>query len=202
MGSKTSAAEGGALAGAFRRAGAAIAWIENAGSVMAGGAIFLVMLIVFIDVFMRYQFRAPLSWSYDLISLYMVPILFFLVVSETFRRNHHVAVDIAYLRFSDKGRRVARLLIALLMAPAVWQIVSLSAQEAAQSYARKEAISGAVLWPTWIPLVIVTAGFGLLLARLALDAAALILALSSGLADVPGESAPRQSATSHDEALP
>lgn len=197
-----SSSSGGALADVLRRAGAAIARIEDAGCVLAGGAIFLVMLIVFVDVFMRYIFRAPLSWSYDLISLYMVPILFFLVVSETFRRNHHVAVDIAYLRFSENGQRIARLAIALLMAPAVWQMVSLSAQEAGESYAKKEVISGAVLWPTWIPLVIVTLGFGLLLARLALDAVALAAALSSGLRDVPGESAPRQSATGHDEDMP
>jgi TRAP-type C4-dicarboxylate transport system permease small subunit len=160
------------------------------------------MLIVFLDVFLRYFFRSPFTWSYDLISLYLVPVLFFLVISETFKRNHHIAVDLLYLRFLETGKRIARLLIALLTIPIVWEIVTLSARDAIDGYRNNEVLSGAILWPTWIPLLVVVLGFGLLIVRLALDAIALIVALTFRTPEVVGESPPRSHAAGHDEDVP
>lgn len=197
-----SPASHGPFARTLIRLNGAVERVENFGAFLAGSSIFLVMAIVFFDVFFRYLFRMPFSWSYDLISIYLVPILFFLVVSETFKRNHHVAVDIFYLRFPPSLKRAARLLIAFLMSPIVWEMTKLSALDAVESYHKHEVISGVVLWPTWIPLTIVVLGFGLLLVRLVLDAVALGAAMALRSACVPGESPPRERATSHDEDIP
>jgi TRAP-type C4-dicarboxylate transport system permease small subunit len=179
-----------------------VEWLEGVGAYAAGLSIFAVMLIVFLDVFLRYFLRSPFTWSYDLISLYLVPVLFFLVISETFKRNHHIAVDLLYLRFSETGKRIARLLIALLTIPIAWEIVTLSAHDAINGYRKNEVLSGAILWPTWIPLLVVVLGFGLLIVRLALDAIALIVALAFRTPEVVGESPPRRTAASHDEDVP
>ncbi|TAK35904.1 MAG: TRAP transporter small permease, partial [Lysobacteraceae bacterium] len=159
----------------LRRVNRAVERIEDIGALIAGFSIFIIMIIVFLDVFLRYFLQSPLTWSYDLVSIYLVPILFFLVISETFKRNHHVAVDILYLRFSPIWKRIARLLIALLMLPILGEMIRLSARDAITAYRNHEVLSGAVLWPTWIPLAIVVVGFGLLLVRVLLDAVALMM---------------------------
>lgn len=195
-------AKGPPVADYLARINRAVERIEDAGALVAGLSIFVIMIIVFLDVFLRYFLRSPFTWSYDLVSLYLVPILFFLVISETFKRNHHVAVDILYLRFSPIWKRIARLLIALLMLPILWEMIRLSAQDAITGYRNNEVLSGAILWPIWIPLGIVVVGFGLLLVRLLLDAVALIVALAYATPEVAGESPPRDHVNSHDEYLP
>src|SRR3546814_5827562 len=52
------------------------------------------MLVIVVDVVMRYFFSAPLSWSYDLIGMYLVTLVFFLALADTFRRGGHIKVDL------------------------------------------------------------------------------------------------------------
>src|SRR3546814_8206686 len=54
----------------------------------------LIMLVIVVDVVMRYFFSAPLSWSYDLIGMYLVTLVFFLALADTFRRGGHIKVDL------------------------------------------------------------------------------------------------------------
>jgi TRAP-type C4-dicarboxylate transport system permease small subunit len=199
---QTNTGERSSISHALAQVNRTVEWLEGIGAYAAGLSILAVMLIVFLDVFLRYFFRSPFTWSYDLISLYLVPVLFFLVISETFKRNHHIAVDLLYLRFLETGKRIARLLIALLTIPIVWEIVTLSARDAIDGYRNNEVLSGAILWPTWIPLLVVVLGFGLLIVRLALDAIALIVALTFRTPEVVGESPPRRHIASHDEDIP
>ena len=176
--------------------------LEDVGGMLAAVSIFAMMAIVFVDVFLRYFLRSPLSWSYDLISLYLVPIVFFLVLPETFRKDNHIAVDLLYLRLPESTRRITRLAIATLTIPVFLDIVMLSLKDASQAYRNNEVLSGAILWPTWIPLVVVALGCGLLVLRLALDAVALLVALALRSHEVDGESPQRRRTGGHEEAHP
>lgn len=157
----------------------------------AGLTTFAIMLIVGADVLMRYVLNSPFSWSYDLISIYLVPLSFFFALSATFRRNHHISVDILYLRYPEAVQRLCRLLVALLFGPFVFWMIWLAALDAHERYVAGDAISGTILWPTWIPSAIVAVGFAALMLRLLLDAVALAAAMLRGSPDVPGESPAR-----------
>ncbi len=61
--------------------------LENVAIVAAGLCLAVMMLVVTMDVVMRYGFNAPLGWVYDLVGKYLVVAAFFLAVSETFRRG-------------------------------------------------------------------------------------------------------------------
>ncbi|HEY8710166.1 MAG TPA: TRAP transporter small permease subunit, partial [Burkholderiaceae bacterium] len=61
-----------------------------------GGVMLLLMLLAVADVALRYLFNAPLSWSYEMVSSYLMPGLFFLAVSHTLKAHGHVAVDILH----------------------------------------------------------------------------------------------------------
>ena len=57
----------------------AVGRIEKLASTIAAVFMFAIMMIVFSDVIMRYAFNRPFSWAYDLISLYLMAGVFFLV---------------------------------------------------------------------------------------------------------------------------
>ncbi|HEX2059972.1 MAG TPA: TRAP transporter small permease subunit, partial [Thermoanaerobaculia bacterium] len=60
---------------------------EKAGITVAGIFMFAIMLVVVTDVVLRYFVNAPLSWSYELISLYLMVGLFFFSLSDALA--HH-----------------------------------------------------------------------------------------------------------------
>ncbi len=157
-------------------------WLErldHAASTGAALALFAIMLIVFADVLMRYIFNLPFSWSYDFISIYLMGAVFFLVLSETLRRNYHVAVDILYLRLSLRARRFWKLVGWSLALVLFALIFVLAVRTAWSRWAADNVVAGAIAWPTWIPAAIAALGFLLPLTRLALGVVALALALAT-----------------------
>jgi TRAP-type C4-dicarboxylate transport system permease small subunit len=178
----------------FKRANATLTSAEELALKTAGLSTFLVMVIVSADVFMRYGLNSPFSWSYDLIGMYLVPLSFFFALSATFRRNHHVAVDLFYLRAGEPLRRLARLLVAIMILPFIGWIIVLSGVDARDRLVNGDVVAGTLLWPTWIPSFMVAAGFVLLTLRLVLDAVALLAAITRGAREVHGESPARREA--------
>ena len=79
-------------------------------------AMFVVMVLVSTDVAMRYLFNHPLSWSYDVISMYLMATVFLLALSSTLRHNHHVRVDILFQLASPRARMAMELVGYTLMA--------------------------------------------------------------------------------------
>lgn len=170
---------GRAGGGLLDRAGRWLGRLDYTASTGAALALFAIMLIVFVDVVMRYFFNSPLSWSYDFVSIYLMGAAFFLSLSETLRRNHHVAVDILYLRLSLRARRLWKLLGWSLSFALFGAIFLLAALTAWSRWAGDNVVAGAIPWPTWVPAAIAALGFLLLLARLALGVVALALALAA-----------------------
>ena len=68
--------------------------------------LFALMLVVVADVSLRYLFNAPLQWSYEVISSYLMPGLFFMAVSHTLKANAHVSVDILHNYVGRRTRYV------------------------------------------------------------------------------------------------
>lgn len=166
---------------------------ETGAAAFAGLAAFAVMVIVFADVFLRYIFNAPLPWSYDLIGMYLVPALFFPILSDTFRRNHHIALDILYLRFPIAWQRAVRLLSAIVGVICFAVIAWLATIQTIATFSAGEVVGGSILWPTWVPVLIAALGYWLIVVRLVLDAVALaaVLFRDPHSPEVEGESPER-----------
>jgi len=182
--------------------GSAITWIERTGGLIAGLCIFTIMLVVFVDVLFRYLLNSPMTFPYDLIGIYLLPASFFFSLSETFRLNHHIAVDIFYLKRSHVTKRVFRLIAAVLSLGVFVPIAWLALDESAERFQNNDVIGGSILWPTWIPSAFVFLGFLLLVLRLAVDGLALVVAIANRTSDVAGESPERsQEKLAEDDAL-
>ncbi len=155
---------------------------------MLGASIgmFTVMMIVFVDVAARYLFKAPLPWSFDLISLYLMPGIFFLALADTLTRNHHVNVDILLPHFPSRLNHVLGVVTSALALLVFMGITYAAWIRTREAIAASEVTSGVIQWPTWMSGALVVAGVALLVLRLALRIAALGVAAATGREDVPG----------------
>lgn len=175
----------------------ALSFLERVLVVASAASILFMMLVLVVDVGGRYLFNRPLSWAYDIISIYLLPLIVYLAIADAYRRNQHISVDMLYNLMDRRLKRLVRLLSAVVvigvMAPITW----LAAGEAITRYQNDIVIAGSILWPTWIPALFLAVGGVLLILRAALDGVALIMALLQGSDTVAGESAERQLDLNH-----
>lgn len=156
--------------------------LERMASLVASVMLFLIMTVVVVDVALRYVFNSPLGWSYDLISLYLMVGLFFFSLSSTLEHNEHVRVDLLLKHFPPWARRLAEIVTYLCAGVVFALIVYVMGAKTLASFAANEVASGEIPWPTWLSLLAVPLGAGLMLLRMLLRLAGHVLSLVTGRA--------------------
>ena len=142
--------------------------IERVGVAFAGILMFMIMLVGVTDVVMRYFFNSPLSWSYELISLYLMVGVFFFALSDTLANNAHVSVDILHLYMPGRMRHAAEFVGYALSVPVFAAILYLSVLTTWDAYKGDDVLAGHIAWPTWLAAICVPIGVGVLLLRMVL----------------------------------
>lgn len=142
--------------------------LETIGVSVAGIMMFLIMLVVVGDVVLRYFFNSPLSWSYELISLYLMVGLFFFALSDTLAANAHVCVDILHLCMPVRLRHASEFIGYACVIPVFAGIFYMSVLRTWESYQGAEVLAGHIAWPTWLASVCVPLGVGVILLRMVL----------------------------------
>lgn len=135
-----------------------LAKAETALMAMSFVATVLIMLVVLLDVVLRYAFNAPLQWSHALISMYLMVAAFFLALPDTLNRNGHIAIDVFQ---SFIPVRLNHLLLGLGFAASVGfigLIAWLGYLDALKAFVNGERLYGSFPWPTWIPKALMMAG--------------------------------------------
>lgn len=158
----------------------AVGRIEQIASSIAAAFMFAIMIIVFGDVIMRYVFNKPFSWAYDLISIYLMAGVFFLVLSEAYTNRAHVSVDILQQKFSPAMIRVSEIVTCIVGIVVFCLIAWLGLLRAVDSYQSADIMAGAIPWPMWPSVGLVPLGAGLITIRLALHLIAHVLSLATG----------------------
>ena len=160
--------------------GNALSALERALTVIAVVFLFVIMVLVVTDVFMRYVMNRPFSFTYDLIGLYLLAGVFFLTPSDGLREHAHVGVDILLSRFSQAGRRLSEIITALAGLFVFVLICKVGFERALENYEQHDVLAGAIPWPTWISAALVPFGCGVLVLRLTLQLIGNVLSLISG----------------------
>lgn len=168
-----------------------VAAIEKIASTIAAIFMFAIMIIVFSDVVMRYAFNRPFSWAYDLIALYLMAGVFFLVLSEAFTSHAHVSVDILQQRLPPAAVRVTELVTSIIGMIVFSLIAYLGYLRAIESFQAGDVMAGAIPWPMWPSIALVPFGAGLLTLRLALHFILHLISLLTGrsVIDLPASHA-------------
>lgn len=149
-----------------RGADALLAHVEDVAALLAAAALTLIMMIIVVDVFMRYVLNAPLTWAYELISSYLIPVAFFFVLAQTMRLGEHVAVDFFVDLIGPTARRWM-FFFSSLSALAIFCVLTLvTGVEAWRSMMMNEHTIGYFVWPIWMSKATVPLGVGLLTLRL------------------------------------
>lgn len=168
----------------------AIRALETLSMAVTAAGLFTIMAVIVADVAARYFFKSPLAWSFDLISLYLTPAIFFLALSDTLHKEHHVNVDIIFGWVSPRTANALRFVgsaLAIVVFLGVTYAAVIHTRDAFQS---SDVTSGIIQWPTWVSSAFVVAGAGLLLLRLVFRTAAFGLAALTGSTQVPGIAPP------------
>ena len=169
-----------------------LSMFERSFAVVAAGSILFMMAVIVADVGGRYLFNRPLAWAYDIVSIYLLPLMVYLAIADAYRRNQHISVDLLYNLMDLPRKRLVRLVATIVVVIAMVPITWLATGEAVSRYRNDVVIAGSILWPTWIPAFFLAVGGALLILRAMLDGIALFMALLRGGATVPGESEERQ----------
>jgi TRAP-type C4-dicarboxylate transport system permease small subunit len=157
----------------------AVTAVEKAVSSVAAFFMFAIMIIVFGDVVMRYGFNRPFSWAYDLISLYLMAGIFFLILSEAYAAHAHVSVDILQQKFPPALIRVSEI-VTCLVGIAVFSLIAwLGLLRALDSFRSSDVMAGAIPWPMWPSIGLVPFGAGLITLRLVLHFFAHVISLAT-----------------------
>lgn len=159
--------------------------VENVLGWLAAGAMITIMTVVFCDVVLRYAFNSPLSWAYDLISLYLVAAVFFLSLSSAYSEGAHVNVDILQQMLPETVKRITEVVIAAIGLLVFALIAWFGVLRTIEAHQGSDVISGAIAWPTWPALALVPVGCGLMALRLAVHLVAHIGSLVTGKALIP-----------------
>lgn len=147
--------------------------------------LFVIMIVVFADVVMRYLFNSPFSWAYDLIALYLMAGVFFLVLSDAYASHAHVNVDIVQQRLPPTGIRITEL-VTCAVGIAVFALIAwFGWQRALDSFHAADVMAGAIPWPMWPSIALAPFGATLLALRLCATFCGHLLSLATGRDLVP-----------------
>ena len=157
-----------------------LGFIEKAVSTLAAMFMFAIMMIVFGDVVMRYAFNRPFSWAYDLISLYLMAGVFFLIISDAYASHAHVSVDILQQKFPPAMIRATEI-VTCVVGIAVFSLIAyLGFLRTVESFEASDVMAGGIPWPMWPSIGFVPFGAGLITLRLSLHLIAHAVSLATG----------------------
>jgi TRAP-type mannitol/chloroaromatic compound transport system permease small subunit len=124
----------------------------------------LLMIVICIDVVMRYLFSATETWILEL-EWHLFAVLFLLGASYALLHNKHVRVDVFYEKFSSKRRNLVNALgVVLFLLPWGWVIVTNGWDYMSNSWAWGEGSPQPTGLPArWFVKSMIVIGFGLLM---------------------------------------
>lgn len=137
-----------------------IARASRAAGLLAGVATLAVVLLISYDVLMRYFFNQPQLFVDELASFLEVLIIFG-GLAWTFNAGGHIRIDLVTPHLGGAVRawlRVVTLALGMvLLAVVMW----VTGQSALTAY-RYGRVSAVMLYPLWLPMLLIPAGLGLM----------------------------------------
>lgn len=164
--------------------------IEQLMTGVAAVCMFTIMVVVAVDVAMRYGLNSPLSWTYDFISLYLMAGLFFLVLSDGYANHAHVNVDILYKHLPFAARRICDLVTLATGVVFFAAVCRAGGERFWASFVAGDVLAGAIPWPTWPSYALVPVGAGAMALRLCIHLLHALASLVSGRDFNPSLAAP------------
>lgn len=133
---------------------------------IAAVVVLAVMVMIVCDVAGRYAFSHPLPWVYDLVSIYVMNIVLYFMVSEVLRTQSHIELDLEVRLLPRRAWAVLQALAWLAVAVAISLVAWVMFQSMLDSYGKGEVHPGLYEWPVWLEKASVFLGLLLLTLRI------------------------------------
>src|SRR5690606_21252291 len=138
-------------------------------------ALFVLMVLISVDVAGRYIFNSPIEGVYEIVELYLMPMIVFLGFGLLQRIGGHVRILLIFEHFNEKTKRLLDVIF-LASALAVFGVATVAAGYLAVDHLLAGRMEGGPiplpLGPSW---AIVVLGLGLFCLRLAVQLALCLL---------------------------
>jgi TRAP-type C4-dicarboxylate transport system permease small subunit len=153
--------------------------ISRAAATLAGAATLAIVLLVSLDVVMRYFFDSPQLFVDELASFLEILVIFG-GAAYTYRVGGHVRVDLLTTHLPKLARAWLRLVGLVSGLAFMIAVIWTTTQSAITAY-RYGRVSAVMLYPLWLPMLLIPAG-------LALMAIAMLVTLRRQLSALRGAS--------------
>lgn len=147
---------------------------------------FLTMAIVGSEVVARYMLNAPLAWAFDVLTLYVMPAIFFFGLPGSYAKNAHIAVDILVQRLPKFPVAVTALLVHIGALALFACLFYFGASFTLESYRSGDTFTGVLKFLAWPSAMLVPIGCGLVLLRILSQFPADVICLRNGGTRAPG----------------
>jgi TRAP-type C4-dicarboxylate transport system permease small subunit len=116
---------------------------------LVAAAVFAMMALIFVDVFLRYLFNAPIAGSLEIIQ-FLLAIVIFAALPLVSASQGHITVGLLEGLFLGQGRRVQKAVVSLISVGALALIASLMVRQGL-SAARFQKVTGYLELPlSWL----------------------------------------------------
>lgn len=153
--------------------------VEDLGIAIAGAMLAFAMLVIVIDVFMRYFFNSPLRWSYDLLALFLIPSMFYLSLAQALRQGDHICVDFFVHLMSVQVRRAVMIVGMTCALIALLAMSYVLLRDGFNAFLNGENVVGYYVWPIWIPKAVAFLGTFVLSIRVVVMIVRLVRAIAA-----------------------
>jgi TRAP-type C4-dicarboxylate transport system permease small subunit len=140
---------------------AGVARLSDAMGVAGAVLLIAMLLIVVVNVVMRYAFNSPIIWA-DQVATYGVVYVTFIGAPRVLARRGHVAVDILESMLSATGRRVLMVFIDAVGLLYCAAFTLLAGREIQRIIARGAQFSDAFTVSQWVVYIVIPVGSALL----------------------------------------
>lgn len=113
--------------------------------------------LVLMEVFARYFFNAPTTWSNE-VDQYLLCALVMFGGGYTLRKNAHTRVDIIYIRFTDRGMAKIEVLTAILAIIFTLPMIQYGGKLALEALISGQTSVSAAQLPLWPSMATVPLG--------------------------------------------
>jgi TRAP-type C4-dicarboxylate transport system permease small subunit len=148
------------MTGRAARLARAIARMSKAASLLGGLSTLLITALVAFDVLMRYFLNRPQLFVDEVASFLQIIVIFW-GLAYTFQIGGHIRVDLVTTHLPGPARawlRVVTLGVGVALLAVVSWVTGLSAVTAY----RYERVSTVMLYPIWIPMLVIPTGLALM----------------------------------------
>lgn len=151
-----------------RMSSSVLATIELVASFISGVSLFVLMLLVCLDTFLRYIFNNPISGVFEVSCILLMVVVFF-PVSRLQAHKKHIVVSVVYSLLPAKTQKVISVVTSILAFAIFFAMTWKGGEFAWQAIQMKEYTPGIVEVPLWPGKMVVPLSAGFLCIRVVAD---------------------------------